>query len=88
MKNLNGLILFAEVKEALQNLKNEIAKRSERCYIYLVFSELTLKRPKFKIKPNYPFFFCDAELSTAWRTLSLVNMQKLMSSALQRAVPL
>jgi hypothetical protein len=48
----DGLSLFAKVNEALQYLKNEIAKRSERYYVHLLFSELTLKGPKFKIEPN------------------------------------
>lgn len=70
----DDLSLFAKVNEALQYLKNEIPKRSERYYIHLLFSELTLKGPKFKIEPNSTDFL-NVVLSPAWRTLSLVNMQ-------------
>jgi len=52
----DDLSLFSEVNETLQYLKNEIAKKSERCYIHLLFSKLTLKRPRFKIEPNYTDF--------------------------------
>jgi hypothetical protein len=57
MRNFEGgLSLFAEVNEALQYLKNEIAKRAERCYIHLLFSELTKKRPNSKFNQIIQIF--------------------------------